>query len=467
VSVEKPSESDVVRIVRGGSARERPQEFDLKKYLRLVHKRRYAFVAIMMVVTGIIVTVGYFLPNKYEATSLVLMEGNYTNDVMKDVTVPESMNARERAVEVIMQSRAQVLQALKALGYDLGQYSEEEVESIVGSFQKATKVSIDTDDARRGVDMFMVSVRHKNPFIARDYVNALVRSYIEESQSYKRNETFGAQKFLVEQVDILRQKISSVDAEIASIHQKSVTGPVAMKEVKVDAAQKRLTDLRKELNDLLLRYTPTHPEVVKVQDEIASLEAQVDGREQTRGPARDSGKFLNAPSSDDAVDPAAGTGRAGRAGSRTLAVREQKLKELERDRETYQRMYEEMLATLGKSEVSSNLQVQDKGLTFNVIEPAVLPLRPVSPNRVLIIILGFFAGIGVASGSVILLDSFDKSVKSIDAAKTFGHPLLAVFPLIQLPREKDRAQVMNLLLFTVTLLYIAGIAVLLVVVSMR
>ena len=295
-----------MRIVRGGTSRERPQDFDLKKYLRLVYKRRYAFVAIMMLVTGIIVAVGYSLPNKFEATSVVLIEGSYTNDVLKDVSVPESISTREKAVEVIMQSRAQVLKVLKELGYDLGQYSEGEVEQIVGSFQQATKVMIDTDSSRRGVDMFMVSLRHRNPFIARDYVNALVRLYIEENQSYKRKETVGANKFLVEQVDILKQKISTIDAEIAGIHQKSVSGPVAVKEVKEDAAQKRLVELRKQLSDLLVRYTPTHPEVVKVQDDIAFLEAQVDGKEQTRGPARDSDKLLKTPSSGDAVDPATG-----------------------------------------------------------------------------------------------------------------------------------------------------------------
>ncbi|HYA87153.1 MAG TPA: GNVR domain-containing protein [Nitrospirota bacterium] len=464
--MEKPSEPDVVRIIRGGmTARERPQEFDIKKYLRLIYKRRYAFVAVMMLVTGIILGVGYLLPNKYEATSIVLVEGGYANNVMKDVAAPASVDPRVKAVEVIMQSSPHVLKVLKELGYDLGQYSQGEVEQLVGSFQHATKIIIDPDSSRRGADVFTVSLKHKSPSIARDYVNALVRLYIEESQSSKRNETVGAKKFLVEQVEILRQKISAIDADIASIHQMREARTSVMKPVKVDTVQNRLVELRKQLRDLLLRYTPTHPEVVKIQDEIASLEGQVDGSEQAHGTAADSGKLLNTPSSDDAADPAASIERGGKAVSRNLARREQKLKELERDRDTYQKMYEEMLATLGKSEVSSNLEVQDKGLTFNVIEPAVLPLRPVSPNRVLIILLGFFAGIVAAIGSVIMLDSMDKSVKSIETAKTFGHPVLAIFPNIQLPREKNRTQMMNVLLFAITMLYVAGIGVLLVVVS--
>ncbi len=465
-SMEKPGEFDVVRIVRGGTARERPQEFNVKKYVRLLYKKRYLFVAVMMLVTGIIVAVSYLLPDKYVATSMVLVEKSYANDVMKDVAVSPSIDDRVQAVETIMQSRPQVLKVLKALGYDLGKNSETEVAQLVRSFQQATTITSDMNRSRRDVDMFTVSLKHRDPVIARDYVNELVRIYIGESLSSKRNETVGAKKFLMEQVDILKLKISAIDAEIASLRQKSEVAGRVVKRARKDPAALQLAALRKRLSDLLLRYTPQHPEVVKMRAEMAILEQQINGRAQTGGAAQDSDDGL--PETSSAADDVAPPARAARVGgtvSRAMAAREQNLKGLERDRDTYQKMYEEMLATLGKSEVSSRLEVQDKGMTFNVLEPAVLPLRPVSPNRVLIIVLGFFAGIGAAIASVILMDSMDKSVKSVDVVKTFGLPVLAVLPYTRLPREAERAQILNLFLFTVTLLFVAGIAVLLMVVS--
>jgi succinoglycan biosynthesis transport protein ExoP len=442
---EKPIDAGVVRIVRGGAARERPQEFDVKKYLRLMYKKRYTFVAVMILVTGIIVAVSFLLPNKYEASSIVLVSGSYTNDVMKGIAAPVSIDDRAKAVEIVMQSRPQVLKVLKQIGYDLSQDTEEDINGLVRSFQKATTIALNVNMSRRNVDMFTVSMKHKNPFIARDYVNTLVRLYIDESQSSKRVEATGANKFLMDQVAVLKQKISAIDSEIAGIQHRNASS----RRVITNVARTRLVELRKQLHSLLLRYTPNHPEVEKIQDEISYLEGQVDGK-----------------GHDTADDSARESGRAGGPGSLDFVRGEQRLKELERDRESYQKMYGEMLATLGKSEVSSSLEVEDKGLTFNVIEPAVLPLRPVSPNRLLLIILGFFAGIGAAIGSVILMDSMDRSVKSIDMAKKFGHPVLAMFPYVQLPREKDRVQVLNVLLFTVTLLYVAGMVVLAVVISM-
>lgn len=445
--MEKPRELDVVKIVRGGTARERPQEFDVKKYVRLLYKKRYAFVAVMMVVTGIIVAVAFLLPDKYEATSIVLVEGSYANDAMKSVSVPASIDDRVTAVATIMQSRSQVLKVLKELGYDLGQYTEGEVEQLVGSFQRATKITVDSSMSRRDVDMFTVSLRHGNPAIARDYVNALVRLYIADSLSTRRDETVGTKKFLTEQVDIFKQRISAIEAE--------------MKRVREASSQERLAALQERLHELLSQYAPQHPEVEKVREEMADLERQPVKRKPMRGMSRDSDQDLLA----SGTDPAAKTARTGGAASPAMAGTKQKLKELERDRDTYQKMYEEMLTTLGKSEVSTRLEVQDKGVIFNVLEPAALPLGPISPNRVLIIVLGFFAGMGVAMAFVILMDSMDKSIKSVDAVRSFGLPVLAVFPHTRLPREIDRTEVMNLLLFAVTLMYCAGIAVLLMVES--
>jgi len=462
--MEKPNEFDVVRIVRGRPTGERPQEFDVRKYVRLAYKKRYAFFAVMVLVTGIIVTVGYMLPDKYEATSMVLIEGNYANDALKDVAIPASIDDRVKTAETIMQSRPQVLKVLKELGYDLGQYTEGEREQLVGSFRRATKITIDMNRSRRDVDMFTVSMRHRDPVIARDYVNALVRLYIEESLSSKRNETAGANTFLVEQVDILRRKISAIEAEISGIRRRSTMSAEGVKPANDDAVGKQLSALQQRLGELLLWYTPTHPEVQKVREEMAFLQRQVNGRDKTGGQARDSdGELPQTPSADDAVNPAAGTARAGSAPSPAMAGEEHRLNELERDRDTYQKMYEEMLATLGKSEVSSRLGVQNKGVAFNILEPAVLPLRPVSPNRALIIALGFLAGIGAALASVIQMDSMDKSVKSVDAAKTFGLPVLAVLPYTRLPREIDRADFMSMMLFAAMLVYFAGIALLLMV----
>jgi hypothetical protein len=79
--------------------------------------------------------------------------------------------------------------------------------------------------------------------------------------------------------------------------------------------------------------------------------------------------------------------------------------------------------------------MQDKAGMFRIVDPAVLPVVPVSPDRVKIMLLGIFAGIAGAFGFVLILDNLDDSIKSLDALRGFGVPVLAVIPSIQNPAD--------------------------------
>lgn len=449
---------------------ETSQELDIKRYLRLVYQKRYLFVAVMTLVTTAVVAFSYVMPKKYEATSTVLVERNFLNDVMKGIASTPSIDDRAQAVSTLMKSRSLVLRVIKDLDLDLTKKSENEVEMLIQAFQRATDIKIDVNKSRKDMDMFTVSLKHKNPVIARDYVNGLVRRYIEESLSSKRDETYGASKFLVEQVDLFKEKINTIEASIERL-----------KKVKGVGDQGRLATLQKRLDELLLQYTDKHPEVVKIKDEIWLLKRQLKNNRRT--PAAGQGIEDNASSPGDQAAVAdtekksgrteAGLGandpneraeeRQGGENASTKIGHDQKIKELERDRDTYRKIYEEMLAALGKSEVSSHIEVQDKGGTFKVLEPAVLPIQPISPNRVMMILLGLLAGVGIGAGTVILLDNMDKSVRSTDALKDFGLPVLAVIPHIELPEDIERTKRKDRLLYAFAAVYLAGVSALLAV----
>jgi succinoglycan biosynthesis transport protein ExoP len=167
-----------------------------------VYQKRYLFVAVMMLVTSGVVALGYILPMKYEATSTVLIERNFLNSIMKGIAVTPSIDDTVQAVSVTMKSRPLVLQVIKDLDLDLSRKTEAEMEMLVKAFQKNMDIKVEMSKSRRDMEMFMVSMTHSNPVIARDFVNALVRRYIEESLSSKRDDTYGANKFLMGQIDL-------------------------------------------------------------------------------------------------------------------------------------------------------------------------------------------------------------------------------------------------------------------------
>jgi hypothetical protein len=109
------------------------------------------------------------------------------------------------------------------------------------------------------------------------------------------------------------------------------------------------------------------------------------------------------------------------------------LEKLELEKNNARQLYEQLMARHGQSEVSKQMEVQDKTTTFRIVDPAVMPVAPKSPNRVRIILLGIAAGLAGGLGLLMAIDYFDRSVKTVDAVRALGVQVLAVVPKIRAP----------------------------------
>ncbi len=147
---------------------------------------------------------------------------------------------------------------------------------------------------------------------------------------------------------------------------------------------------------------------------------------------------------------------------RRIAGENKKLADMERQRGTNRKIYEELILRHGKSEVSKQMEIQDKGATFNIIDPAVLPTKPVSPNRVRIMLLGILAGFAGAFGLVFLIDNMDTSVRTIDTLKSLGLPVLAVIPVMNSAEDLNKQRKKDVLLFSYAGVYMMFILIILV-----
>jgi uncharacterized protein involved in exopolysaccharide biosynthesis len=67
---------------------------------------------------------------------------------------------------------------------------------------------------------------------------------------------------------------------------------------------------------------------------------------------------------------------------------------LQRDRNVYQKIYDDLLQKLENARVSRNLELADKSTTYRVVDPPLLPRIPIKPNRVVLIMAGLVLGIG-------------------------------------------------------------------------
>jgi uncharacterized protein involved in exopolysaccharide biosynthesis len=102
---------------------------------------------------------------------------------------------------------------------------------------------------------------------------------------------------------------------------------------------------------------------------------------------------------------------------------------LARDYENARVKYQEVRAKQMEAQVSQNLEAERKGERFTLIDPALPPERPVSPNRPLILILGLLLSLVAAAAAALVADAMDSSVRSARDLRR----LLGVDPLVVLP----------------------------------
>ena len=112
---------------------------------------------------------------------------------------------------------------------------------------------------------------------------------------------------------------------------------------------------------------------------------------------------------------------------------------LERDTQRQQRVFEVIVDRMREVDL-----IKDEGITnVSLIEEAVLPQRPVSPNKVRNLMLGAFLGLMLGVGAAYGLSFMDDTVKTPqDVEEGLGMPWLGYVPKMRTSREMVPAQQM-------------------------
>lgn len=447
-------------------------EFDYRKYLNLISKSKRLFAITALAIMTAAVVGGYLLPKKYEAKSTVFVEKNVISDLVRGIAVTPSMEDTIRVLNHSITSRTLIQKVVDDLDLNIKHKSESEYEDLIKRLQKNTTVTT------RDRNLFIISYKDSDPRIARDYVNTLVRRYIESNITSKREESYGAIKFLSEQIDTFREKLDKADAELnrfktekggvinidegrlfqeinaaqqrlydAQLRRRHLEGLRPVTRRAGDPLQTRLVALQRRLEELRAEYTDNYPEVVKTRTEIDTLKEQMKGR-------KGGEETIVDPQELERVEAEINALRVSEEGLKRYISSNQALlnsipsakaglEKLELEKNNAKTLYDQLVARHGQSEVSKQMEVQDKTTTFRIVDPAVLPHKPASPDRVKIIMMGILAGLAGGLGLLIGLDFFDHSVRTVDSLKTLGISVLAVVPrirpqeLVEQERRKD------------------------------
>jgi polysaccharide chain length determinant protein (PEP-CTERM system associated) len=122
-------------------------------------------------------------------------------------------------------------------------------------------------------------------------------------------------------------------------------------------------------------------------------------------------------------------------------TRESEMVALTRDYETLQKIYTNTLSKSEDAKMAANLERRQIGEQFKIIDPARVPERPFSPNRLQFYLGGLFGGLAFGVGVVALLEFRDSSLRNeSDVVAALALPVLATIPAILTSRDRRVAR---------------------------
>ena len=118
-------------------------------------------------------------------------------------------------------------------------------------------------------------------------------------------------------------------------------------------------------------------------------------------------------------------------------LREQQLAELTRDYENSKQNYQSLLQKKLQSELATNLEKNQEGEQFRVIDPPSLPQKPSQPNRRQVLLIGWLLGLFVGAGLVVVREMSDEVLRNEkDFRQHIRLPILTRIPILISARER-------------------------------
>src|SRR6266481_50895 len=214
-----------------------------------------------------------------------------------------------------------------------------------------------------------------------------------------------------------------------------------------ETLEQQLNELQGQLTVLQARYTAEHPDVIKIKNSIEEVKKRIE--EPGTNPSRSENaqmprseppqlQQLRAKLRQDELNIADLTKRQAQiqnqigllqARVQASPVVEQQFKEMTRNHQSALDFYNELLKKSNNSEMASDLQHQQEGEQFRVLDPPSLPDKPSFPKKPYFLGGGLGAGFAMGVGILALIAFSDRSIYTErDVELCLQLPVLGLIP---------------------------------------
>ncbi len=479
------------------------EKVEIEKYKDIAIRRMWWIIIPLLL--ALLVGLGLYLklPKVYRASTLILVQPQKVPQEYVREIVSADIEDRLRTITQQVTSRTN----LEKIISEFNLYSEQGgpvfMEDKVEGLRKRITVDV-SGGGRRGANAFEISFIGPYPKQVADVTNALTSYFIAENLKLREDQATGTAEFLTEELETIRRRLIEKEAELKRyresfmgglpeqldtnlrilerLQDQLVTNQENLREAQnrrllvqqqlADARQTResvtppplpparpgeepqesLEQLEAHLSSLEARYTPRHPDVIRLKKKIADLEAKEQSSpEQAVEVIPDNTAFIEAERNmvnqvreidlqiqnlkAEAIQLNAQTKRY-EALVESTPKREQELLSLNRDYENIRESYNSLLGRKLEAELAVSMERKQKGEQFRILDPAEVPMKPFKPDVRRILLMSVFLGFAVGCGLAYLKETMDTAFRRPEEIEDFLHvPVIASLPFTYSAKE--------------------------------
>jgi polysaccharide biosynthesis transport protein len=462
--------------------------FDLRFYLQRFWRRFPWFLIVAALVSAIGISLAVVLPPVYRAEARLLVESPQIPTELASSTVNTAASEALQIIQQRMLTRANLLDMAERLKVYDGQTAMNP-DKIVEDMRRRT--TFDLPAVKAVADFVTVSFAAPSGPLSAAVTNEFVTLILQENVALRTATAGQTLDFFQQEVDRLgkeldqsgakitkykfehkdalpdslefrrmrqatqQERLLQLEREIAGLNERKArltdiyqaTGTIDTNAAPRSPEEAQLRDLQNQLDNALALYSPQHPSVVALKARIAQMDDIV---KQQLAPTGSAGATEGSTTFDLQIADIEGqisfdtdqkalieaelaTLKASIEATPANAI---DMDALQRDYDNVQTQYNNAVARLGAAETGDRIEALSKGQRITIIDPAVVPNQPASPNRPLIAVGSVLGGLALGLGLVFLIEALNRTVhRPADLASRLGIQAFATVPYIYTRRE--------------------------------
>ena len=453
-------------------------------------KGSWRFRWIAMALAWVVCLVGwafvYTIPNTFKSEAIVYIDTTSALDpLLGDLTINNDVRSRVDLVTTAMLGRPQLQAVAEKTGMASRARTVRELDDVLVGLYRRTEI---TNSTGRAKSVYTISYEDEDPHMAQMVVETMLNTFVQNSMGENRLDTENAQAFIKAQLEELELELTDAEQRLAEFKKMNVGRmpgegggyfsrlQTEMTELEKTQATLRQTTRRKEvlerqlkgespglsaasagvqseldlrisanqskLEEMQLRFTDKHPDVISVKETLAQLREQ---KEQQLNQLRD---FPDAGVTSDNpvyqniqieltnanVEIAELLERQDSHNRRIAEYRdlvdvlpevEAELIRLTRDYDVRERQYQSLLGRLNVAELSQEAD-RSEDVQFRIIDPPIVQDKPVAPDRPLLLAAVLLAGLGSGGAGAFLINLLKPVFSDARTLRSIaGFPVLA------------------------------------------